>query len=169
MFWGCIGYNGVGSLEVIDGTMDSVSYTRVLSTFLHDSADILGVSDNFIIQQDNAPCHKSNYTRSFFTENEINVMEWPALSPDLNPSENVWAYIDQRLEKKVHKSKSQSIADVQQIGKIFRQATFESYIRASQGGASWLFETKADIYLIELKCFHFLDSCPAIKLLLSLF
>ncbi|KAI5152859.1 hypothetical protein ENBRE01_3070, partial [Enteropsectra breve] len=92
--------------------MDSVSYTRVLSTCLHESAKILEVSDKFIFKQDNAPCHKSNYTSRFFTENEINVIEWPAQSPDLNPIENVWAYIDQRLEKKVHKSKSQLIAEV---------------------------------------------------------
>jgi transposase len=74
MFWGCISYEGVGKLVKIDTTMDSIGYTRLLAENLHESAEIMGLSDDFVFQQDNAPCHKSAYTRKFFEENGITVM-----------------------------------------------------------------------------------------------
>ena len=48
-------------------------------------------------QQDNAPCHKAGSITNWFNENSISVMPWPARSPDLNPIENIWAIIDQKL------------------------------------------------------------------------
>lgn len=115
MVWGCIGYNGVGRLEVIERTMDSILYTRVLSTCLHESAAMLGISDCFLFQQDNAPCHKSLYTRKFFEENAIDVLYWPSQSPDLNPIEHVWAFIDQELKKRVIKNKVNLINEIKSI------------------------------------------------------
>jgi len=69
MVWGCIGYKGVGALTVVDGTIDSIKYTRVISTCLHETAAKLGLNDDFIFQQDNAPCHKSQYSMEFFKDN----------------------------------------------------------------------------------------------------
>ena len=33
-------------------------------------------------------------TRSWFIENAIETLTWPAQSPDLNPIENIWDYME---------------------------------------------------------------------------
>ena len=52
------------------------------------------------IQTANAKIHWILDALKFYSENNITVVDWPAYSPDLNPIENIWAYIKSKLNGK---------------------------------------------------------------------
>lgn len=54
--------------------------------------------DGWTFQQDNASLHTFFESAIFFAENNMDVINWPANSLDLNPIENCWFFIKQRVE-----------------------------------------------------------------------
>lgn len=53
------------------------------------------VGDDFVLQQDNAPTHSSAFSTARFSELDVQLMPWPARSPDLNLIENCWSLISE--------------------------------------------------------------------------
>jgi len=51
------------------------------------------VGSHFILQQDNAPAHVAKVTMEYLKNERIKTLTWPARSPDLNITENVWALL----------------------------------------------------------------------------
>ncbi|KAF7687104.1 Transposable element Tcb1 transposase [Cucumispora dikerogammari] len=58
---------------------------------------MMGPRSNFIFQQDNAPAHTARHTASWFRKNSVNVLNWPAQSPDLNSIKNIWSLLKLKL------------------------------------------------------------------------
>ena len=121
MFWGCFSFMGVGPLHLCQGSVNSQYYISILdSCILPQTANWYGNS-NWILLQDNAPCHNSKMTKEWLQNHQIEVMNWPANSPDLNPIENMWGYIKQKLLRVGSHSKVDLINNVK---KFWNKKTF---------------------------------------------
>ena len=98
MVWVGIGKLGLTSLLEITGRITSAKYCELLQEGLLESN--IGQSGiPFVMQQDNARVHTSAYTKTWLRQNRVTVMDFPAASPDLNPIENVWQVVKDRVEK----------------------------------------------------------------------
>ncbi len=84
---------GVGPLCFLKST---VNYQDILEHFMLPSADKLYGDADFIFQQDFAPAHTANATKSRFSDHGVTVLDWTENSPDLNTIENLWKMRDTR-------------------------------------------------------------------------
>lgn len=52
---------------------------------------------NFIFQHNNASIHRAKIVKTYLTKKNIQVLEWPAYSPDLNIIENCWEHLSRAV------------------------------------------------------------------------
>ena len=95
LIWGSLHYGGVGDICIFNGIMNADKYINILEEHLLPTH-----TNDYSFQFDNDPKHTSTKALSFLFEKNIKCISWwPPNSPDLNPIENLWKYVKDKLKK----------------------------------------------------------------------
>ena len=100
MVWAAISATGKSNLVIVHGNLTANLY---INNCLrpHLIPFIQQHNNNVTFQHDNARPHTAILTRNFLTQSNINVLPWPAMSPDLNPIEHLWDRIDRQIRSQI--------------------------------------------------------------------
>ena len=98
MVWGGITAHGRTPLVVVDGSLTEIRYRDEIVR-QHVMPFIRNSQRNVILQQDNARPHTARVVSDYLRQQNVNVLPWPAMSPDLPPMEHVWDEMERRLRQ----------------------------------------------------------------------
>uniref|UniRef100_A0AAZ1X8D9 Tc1-like transposase DDE domain-containing protein n=1 Tax=Oreochromis aureus TaxID=47969 RepID=A0AAZ1X8D9_OREAU len=89
MVCGTFSFSGTMELQEVQERRTAAGYVQMLqrASLMTKGPRLCG--DEWVFQRDNATVHNACRTRDFFQENNITLLDDPACSSDVNPSENL--------------------------------------------------------------------------------
>ncbi|GFW80954.1 transposable element Tcb2 transposase [Trichonephila clavipes] len=126
MVRGVISYHGRSLLLRVEGYLNSNRYVR--EVLQPEVIPFLRGIPGAIFQQDNARPHVAKTVRDFCSAQHMQLLPWPAYSPDMSPIEHVWDLVGRRLawDQRPAASKDELLLHIQAIWNSLPQADIQN-------------------------------------------
>ena len=95
MVWGGIMGRRKTNLIIVQGNLNAQGYINQI--LQPEAVPFLQRHGPVIVMHDNARLHVARICRQFLNRNNVNVLPWPAVPPDMNPIEHIWDYLARKL------------------------------------------------------------------------
>ena len=120
------------NLIVVQGNLYAQSYTNQILQL--EAVPFLLRHGPAILMHDNARPHVARICQQFLNRNNVNVLPWPVVSPDMNPIERIWDYLGRKVRArgKVHNLRDLEKVLVQEWNNI-PNVVIRRYVRSMQG------------------------------------
>ena len=109
----CFCSRGPGFCVAYEGRLDGPMLRDMLDqTLIETAADYYDLEHGELwwFQHDNAPQFKSRVVQEWLHNHGVHVLDFPPLSPDLNPIENLWPRV-QTIIDQMHPATDEAVAD----------------------------------------------------------
>ena len=95
MVWGGIMGRRKTNLIVVQGNLNFQGYTNQI--LQPEPVSFLQRHGPAILMHDNAMPHVARICRQFLKRNNVSVLPWPAVSPNMNPIKHIWDYLGRKV------------------------------------------------------------------------
>nr|CAH7769248.1 unnamed protein product [Callosobruchus chinensis] len=94
--WRNVLFSGESRFGLVSGTMTGAYHLQnSVNAIVQPLRNEIG--DQFIFMDDNARFHRTRAVQQALENGNIARLEWPVMSPDMNPIEHVWDYVSRAI------------------------------------------------------------------------
>ena len=132
LVWGGIMGRRKSNLIVVQGNLNALGYINQI--LQPEAVPFLHKHGPAILMHDNARPHVARICRQFLNRNNVNVLPWPAVSPDMNSIEHIWDYLGRNVRARgnVHNLRDLENALIQEWNNI-PNVVIIRYVRSMRG------------------------------------
>jgi transposase len=147
--WGCFSNKGFGCIVCFKQNLNAELMCDIYKHGLLPTAKKQFGHDSTIwrLQEDNDPKHTSKLAVQWKTNNSVNVIDWPSMSPDIAPIENVWQLIKMKLRQKKLTTYQSLVSAIKREWKLLPSDLAIKLVHSMKNRVSEVVESTGDFIL----------------------
>ena len=100
--WGCFSLNCKFDLYVLDEILTGQKYRdQILCSLVVPHLDCHTLTSRPVLMDDNASPHMTRIVQDYLQQEAIELLPWPAMSPNVNPIEHLWDYLGRKVNARI--------------------------------------------------------------------